>query len=64
MELKYTYQQEGKFFIGRLVDHPEFPTEATSISQLEEYLLDIYQMIQNGELKSESSKLGVLEVTA
>ena len=63
MKLKYTYQKAGKFYIGRLADHPEFPTEANSLAQLEEYLLDIYQMIQNGELESEISEHAEMEVT-
>ena len=61
MKLKYTYKQDGKFFIGRLDEYPEYPTQAFDIRELEENLLDIYQMIQRGELESES-KHGVLEV--
>ena len=61
MKLKYTYKQDGKFFIGRLDEYPEYPTQAFDIQELEANLLDIYQMIQCGELESEKQH-GVLEV--
>ena len=61
MKLKYTYKQDGKFFIGRLDEYPEYPTQAFDIQELEENLLDIYQMIKRGELEA-GTKHGVLEV--
>ena len=61
MELKYTFKQDGKFFIGRLDEFPEYPTQAFDIPELEANLLDIYEMIQRGELEAETQH-GVLEV--
>ena len=61
MKLKYTYKQDGKFFIGRLNDYPEYPTQAFDIKELEANLLDIYEMIQRGELET-GTKHGILEV--
>ena len=61
MKLKYTYKQDGKFFIGRLDEYPEYPTQAFDIQELEANLLDIYEMIQRGELESEKQH-GVLEI--
>jgi hypothetical protein len=60
MELKYTYKQSGKFFIGRLDNYPDYPTQAFSEAELKENLLDIYRMIQTGELEAEAFH-GVLE---
>jgi hypothetical protein len=52
MELKYTYKQDGKFFIGRLEEYPDYPTQALNIQELELNLKDIYEMVQNGELEA------------
>ena len=61
MQLKYTYEMEGDFFIGYLDDYPEHPTQGESLEDFEQNLLDIYQLIQNGML--EVQKHGVLELT-
>ena len=61
MKLKYTYKQDGKFLIGRLDEYPDYPTQAFNIVELEANLLDIYQMVQRGELEA-GIKRGVLEV--
>ena len=61
MELKYTYKMDGKFFIGRLDEYPEYPTQAFSEDELKGNLVDIYQMIRSGELEADS-KHGVLQV--
>ena len=63
MELKYTYKQEGKFFIGRLDEYPDHPTQAFNKEELEVNLKDIYEMIQRGELEA-GIQHGVIEVTA
>jgi hypothetical protein len=60
MNLNYTYEQDGKFFIGWFDNHPEHPTQAFSISGLEDNLRDIFTLIQEGTL--EVKKHGVLEV--
>jgi len=59
--LKYTYQEDGKFLIGRLDEYPDYPTQAFDISELEANLLEIYEMVQRGELKAET-KRGVMEI--
>ena len=61
MKLKYRYKQDGKFFIGRLDDYPEYPTQAFDIQELEANLLDIFEMIQRGELEA-GTQHGILEV--
>jgi len=61
MKLSYTYRQDGKFLIGRLDEYPEYPTQAFDTQELEANLLDIYTMIQRGELSAET-RHGVLEV--
>ena len=60
MELKYTYEMDGSFYVGYLDDYPECPTQGENLKDFEENLLDIYAMIQDGSL--EVRKHGVLEL--
>ena len=61
MEIKYTYKQDGKFLIGHIDEHPEYPTQAFSIDELEANLQDIYEMIHDGTLEKQY-KHGVMEI--
>ena len=61
MKLSYTYKKDGKFIIGRLDEYPEYPTQAFDIPELEANLLDIYEMVQRGELEAETHH-GIMEV--
>ena len=61
MEIKYTYKQDGKFFIGHINEYPEYPTQAVSLAELEANLQDIYKMILDGELEA-CNKHGVMEI--
>ena len=58
MELKYTYEMDGGFYVGYLDEYPEHPTQGESLEDFEENLLDIYSMIKAGAL--EVKKHGVL----
>ena len=61
MKLSYTYEMDGTFFVGHLDDYPEYPTQGEDLQDFEENLLDIYRMIQAGELDARK-KHGALEV--
>jgi hypothetical protein len=61
MELKYTYEQDGKFLTGFLDDYPQYPTQGENIQDLEEALKEIYDWIMDGTLPVEAHK-GVLQV--
>ena len=63
IELKYTFEMDGSFYVGFLDDYPEYPTQGEDLKDFEENLLDIYEMIQNGTLDV-SQKHGVLEISA
>jgi hypothetical protein len=63
IELKYTFEMDGGFYVGHLDDYPEFPTQGENLKDFEDNLLDIYEMIQNGTLDV-PQKHGVLEITA
>ena len=46
MELAYTYWEDGEFFIGFLNDYPEDSTQGLSLAELEEALIEIYEIKQ------------------
>ncbi|MCL2269829.1 MAG: type II toxin-antitoxin system HicB family antitoxin [Treponema sp.] len=46
MELEYTYWQDGQFFVGFLNDYPKDSTQGMSLSELEEALVEIYEIKQ------------------
>ena len=46
MELEYTYWQEGGFFIGFLNDYPDDSTQGLSLTELEEALIEVYEIRQ------------------
>jgi hypothetical protein len=46
MELQYTYWQDGKFFVGFLDDYPDDSTQGVSLAELEEALIEVYQIKQ------------------
>ena len=61
MEIRYTYKQDGKFYIGHINEYPEYPTQAFSIDELEANLQDIFEMIQDGTLEVHN-KHGIMEI--
>ena len=46
MELQYTYWQDGEFFVGFLNDYPDDSTQGVSLVELEEALIEVYQIKQ------------------
>ena len=46
MELQYTYWQDGVFFVGFLNDYPDDSTQGVSLTELEEALIEIYEIKQ------------------
>jgi len=46
MELEYTYWQDGAFFVGFLNEYPDDSTQGVSLSELEEALVEIYEVKQ------------------
>jgi len=62
MELKYTYQRSGEFFIGRLDMYPGQITEADSLEELETNLKDIFEMMSQGELQDLPYEYGSMVV--
>ena len=48
--LKYTFWQEGDFFIGYLNDYPDYQTQAYSKDELLENLKDLLTDIESGQV--------------
>jgi len=46
MELTYTYWQDGNFFVGFLNDYPDDSTQGITLAELEEALIEIYEIKQ------------------
>ena len=61
MNLNYTYEMDGDFFVGYLDDYPEYPTQGENLKDFEENLLDIYSMIKEGVLDARI-RHGFLEI--
>jgi len=65
MELEYTYWQEGEFFIGFLNDYPDDSTQGFSLSELEEALIEVYEIKQEEKRHlAEIRKIGKVKIPA
>jgi predicted RNase H-like HicB family nuclease len=42
MELNYVYRQYDDYYVGHLVDFPEYDTQGKTIAELEEMLKSLY----------------------
>jgi hypothetical protein len=65
MELQYTYWQDGIFFVGFLNDYPDDSTQGVSLSELEEALIEIYEIKQEEkEHLAKKRKTGKIKIPA
>ena len=48
--LKYTFWQDGEFFLGYLNDYPDYHTQGYSKDELLENLKDLLTDIESGEV--------------
>jgi predicted RNase H-like HicB family nuclease len=48
--LKYTFWQDGDFFLGFLNDYPDYATQAYSREELLEHLKDLLRDLESGEV--------------
>jgi len=48
--VKYTFWQDGDFFIGHLNDYPDYMTQGLSKDELIENLKDLLSGIESGEV--------------
>ncbi len=48
--IKFTYWQDGDFFIGYLNEYPDYPTQGCSKDELVENLKDLLTDMESGEV--------------
>jgi len=48
--LKYTFWQDGEFFLGYLNDYPDYVTQGFSKDELLEQLKDLLKDLESGEI--------------
>jgi predicted RNase H-like HicB family nuclease len=44
-KLRMVYWKGDKFWVGKLLDHPEIMTQGKTLKELEENLIDAYKMM-------------------
>lgn len=44
-ELKMVYWKGKKFWVGKLIDHPEVMTQGKMLKELEENIIDAYKLL-------------------
>lgn len=44
-EMRMIYWKEGKFWLGKLREHPEIMTQGRTLKELEENIRDAYRMM-------------------
>jgi len=65
MELRYTYWQDGAFFVGFLNDYPDDSTQGVSLAELEEALVEVYEIKQEEkEHLAKIRKTGIVKIPA
>jgi len=65
MEMEYTYWQDGTFFVGYLNNYPEDSTQGLSLPELEEALIEIYEIKQEEKKHlAEIRKTGKIKIPA
>ncbi|MDR3019609.1 MAG: type II toxin-antitoxin system HicB family antitoxin [Treponema sp.] len=65
MELEYTYWHDGEFFVGFLNDFPKDSTQGLSLSELEEALLEVYEIRQEEKARLAAiRKTGKIKIPA
>jgi hypothetical protein len=48
--IKFVHWQEGDFWLGYLLDYPDYWTQGKSLDDLKDHLLDLYRDLTSGEL--------------
>jgi predicted RNase H-like HicB family nuclease len=48
--LKYTFWQDGEFYLGYLNDYPDYQTQGSSKEELLENLNDLLSDLESGEV--------------
>jgi predicted RNase H-like HicB family nuclease len=52
-KLRMVYWKSDKFWLGKLVDHPEIMTQGETLKELEENMIDAYKLMLLDEVPDE-----------
>lgn len=52
-KLKMIYWKGDKFWVGKLLDHPEIMTQGETIRELEENMIDAYKLMAMEDVPEE-----------
>ena len=52
-KLKMVYWKGEKFWVGKLVDHPEIMTQGETLEELEENMLDAFRLMVLDDVPAE-----------
>jgi predicted RNase H-like HicB family nuclease len=52
-KLKMVYWKGEKFWVGKLVDHPEIMTQGETLEELEENIIDAYRLVVFDDVPTE-----------
>lgn len=56
--LKMVYRKGGKYWVGRLVDHPEVMSQGETLKELEENIIDAYRLLVLHEVHGQHEAKG------
>jgi predicted RNase H-like HicB family nuclease len=52
-KIRMVYWKSDKFWLGKLVDHPEIMTQGETLKELEENMIDAYKLMLLDEVPDE-----------
>ncbi|MDD5559786.1 type II toxin-antitoxin system HicB family antitoxin [Candidatus Methylomirabilis sp.] len=52
-KLKMVYWKGEKYWVGKLVDHPEIMTQGENLQELEENIVDAYRLMAFDDIPAE-----------
>jgi predicted RNase H-like HicB family nuclease len=52
-KLRMVYWKGEKFWVGKLIDHPEVMTQGETLAELEENIVDAYRLIVLDDVPAE-----------
>jgi len=52
-KLKMVYWKGEKYWVGKLIDHPEVMTQGETLEELEENIIDAYKLLVLDEVPEE-----------
>jgi predicted RNase H-like HicB family nuclease len=59
-KLKMVYWKGEKFWVGKLIDHPEVMTQGETLEELEENIVDAYRLLVLDEVPEQHEAKEIL----